>query len=388
MTRYEKLLEFATTDREKEILNTIIKEKSQRQAGFYLGISTQAVNDTVMRIEKRAVTKFGYSPDHHLNNPVAPGFFVKGYSQYYDKDGNPAGQWVKAQADAAQQAALVQEAIEALASSMPRAAKIKAPKYTEDNLANQYTITDYHIGMMAWGQESGEDWDIKKSEQTLIKWFDRAIALAPDAELGIFAQLGDFLHWDGLDAVTPASKHLLDADTRFRKTVRVAMRVSRYIIERLLEKHKNVYILMAEGNHDPAGSIWLSELFNMHYSTEPRVTVDTNADVYYCLEHGDVSLFYHHGHKKKPTNIDDVFVAKYRDVFGRTKFSYAHMGHLHHDKVIESNLMTIEQHRTLAANDAYSSRGGWLSGRDAKVITYHKRYGEVGRITVSPDMIK
>jgi len=50
--------------------------------------------------------------------------------------------------------------------------------------------------------------------------------------------------------------------------------------------------------------------------------------------------------------------------------------------------MLLEQHRTLASPDAYASRGGWLSGRDASVITYHNKYGEVGRITVSPDRVK
>ena len=38
------------------------------------------------------------------------------------------------------------------------------------------------------------------------------------------------------------------------------------------------------------------------------------------------------------------------------------------------------------APDAYR-RGRWISGRDAKVITYHKDFGEVGRITVSYDMV-
>ena len=50
--------------------------------------------------------------------------------------------------------------------------------------------------------------------------------------------------------------------------------------------------------------------------------------------------------------------------------------------------MTVEQHRTLAARDAYSARGGYLSGRDAKVITYHREYGEVSRLTISSDMVR
>tara|TARA_R110002051_G_scaffold318245_1_gene400392 strand:+ start:27365 stop:27544 length:180 start_codon:yes stop_codon:yes gene_type:complete len=50
--------------------------------------------------------------------------------------------------------------------------------------------------------------------------------------------------------------------------------------------------------------------------------------------------------------------------------------------------MTIEQHRTLASKDAYSSRGGYGSGRDSKVITYHKDFGEVTRSIISIDLIE
>lgn len=87
------------------------------------------------------------------------------------------------------------------------------------------------------------------------------------------------------------------------------------------------------------------------------------------------------------TEIADVFASKFREVFGRTKFSYAHMGHLHHIEVKETNLMVVEQHRTLAAADAHASRGGWLSGREAQVITYSKRFGEVGRVRISSSMV-
>ena len=51
-------------------------------------------------------------------------------------------------------------------------------------------------------------------------------------------------------------------------------------------------------------------------------------------------------------------------------------------------LIVTGKHRTLAAKDAYASRGGYMSGRDAKVITYHKIYGEVGRQTININMIK
>ena len=123
------------------------------------------------------------------------------------------------------------------------------------------------------------------------------------------------------------------------------------------------------------------------YEDEPRITIDRSPDVYYCYEHGLTSVFAHHGHKAKFDNLDAVLTAKFREVFGRTKYSYVHVGHYHHNRLKESALMTVEQHRTLAAPDAYASRGGYISGRDAKVITYHKRFGEIGRISLSPEAV-
>lgn len=155
----------------------------------------------------------------------------------------------------------------------------------------------------------------------------------------------------------------------------------------LLEKYEFVNLIMAEGNHDPASSVLMSEMFYAFYDNEPRLIVDTNPDPYYCLTFGKVCLFYHHGHKKNIKSIDTTFVGKFKKQFGNSQFVYAHTGHLHHELKIESNLMILEQHRTLAAKDAYASRGGYLSGRDSKVITYHKKHGEVKRSTININML-
>jgi hypothetical protein len=44
----------------------------------------------------------------------------------------------------------------------------------------------------------------------------------------------------------------------------------------------------------------------------------------------------------------------------------------------------VERHPTLAARDAYAARGGYVSFRGARAITYDKQLGEVERITVLP----
>ena len=49
---------------------------------------------------------------------------------------------------------------------------------------------------------------------------------------------------------------------------------------------------------------------------------------------------------------------------------------------------TDRQREILAANDAYASKGGWISGREAKVITYHRDHRHVGSVVITPEMAK
>jgi hypothetical protein len=365
-----------------EIVAALREHGSNAKAAVALGINPR----TLMR-RKAALTLKGWSPEHDMTRTVPDGFSVKGVSTYYNAEGKPAGQWVKSQQDAAQVRTMINGIMAGLCAEVPRERASKAPKQAPDGLLNAYIVTDYHLGMLAWKEETGADWDTQIAEDLLVSWFAQALAESPDAEVGLLAQLGDFLHWDGWDAVTPTSKHLLDADTRFPKLVQVAARALKRIIRMMLVKHHRVHVIMAEGNHDMTSSIWLRQLCEAMFEHEPRVTVDMRPDPYYCVEHGNVALFFHHGHKKRMTGIADVFAAKFRDVFGRTQHAYAHMGHLHHVDVKETNLMVVEQHRTLAAPDAHASRGGWISGRDAQVITYCAIYGERCRRRIPAQLI-
>ena len=75
------------------------------------------------------------------------------------------------------------------------------------------------------------------------------------------------------------------------------------------------------------------------------------------FEFGKVAIFTHHGHKRKVTNVAEVLAAKFREIYGRTSMPMP-MGHLHSVDVKENNLMIVEQHRTLAAPDAYRRAAG------------------------------
>ena len=342
----------------------------------------------VQKRVKRLALK-GYSPAHGWPYAVPDGFLAKGVSVYHPATEKYPAQWLKATADQKRQQEMLEAALAGLGDNLPRIKPIKAPAAVNDDLLSLYVITDYHMGMLAWPEETkGDAWDLDIAERMLRGYFDLATQKAEPAKVGVLAQLGDFLHFDSLDAVTPMHKHVLDADTRYPRLVRSTYRTLKYGVTKLLEKHEIVKVIIAEGNHDLASSVHLREHIAEVFEFNPRVEVDTSPAPYYCIEHGDVSLFFHHGHLKKPEQIDKTFAAMFRDVFGRTKASYGHMGHLHNKMVVESALMQVEQHRTLAAPDAYATRNGYMSGRDAPIITYNKnRTSEQCRATVTPGEI-
>lgn len=372
---------FLTDD---ECLIALREYGSVRKAAVALGVNPRSLFARKARWVKR-----GFAPEFDMRRPVADGFRVKGTSTLYRDDGTIAAQWVKSHEDLERQQELMRAAMDGMADSVARANPVKAPRVVAADRLNLFVVTDYHLGMLAWGEETrGDNWDSDIAASTLRAWFDCALSEVSPAETAVFAQLGDFLHFDSLESVTPLHRNVLDADTRYPRLVRIAQRAVSDAIMALLATHKRVQVIMAEGNHDMAGSVWLREATAHHWEKNQRVTVDTSPDPYYCVEHGLTSLFFHHGHLRKPADVDATFAAKFRDVFGRTKYSYGHMGHMHHEKLVESSLMQVTQYGTLAAADAYTSRGGWLAQRSAPVLTYSKRYGRILRRDIGPQEVR
>ncbi len=327
-------------------------------------------------------------PEHGDVFQVPEGHVVKGVSALLNPDGEKIIEWVKTAKEDVESIAW-REALEEFKITLPRVPAVAGPTHFNNDLCVQYTITDAHIGMLADRDETGDaDYDLKIAEKLLDDWFSAAVAMSPSSGTAVLAQLGDLLHYDSMRSETPEHRNMLDSDSRPQKMIRVAIRVIRRVIGMLLDKHERVHVVMAKANHDPYSSAWLRESLAVLYEDEPRLTVDTSAEEYYRFPFGKTILFYHHGHKRGIKDLDRVFAGMFREEYGSAHHAYGHCGHLHSDAVQETSLMKIERHRTLAARDAYAASGGWLSGRDAKVIVYHREYGEVSRLTLSPEMVQ
>lgn len=334
----------------------------------------------------REAARKGIAPGH-FEAGTAPGYFMAKVTVQRGPGGQVERTWERQTPDDQHREEAMQAALAAMCAEIKPVAPIPAPAQAMADLLALYTLTDAHVGMLAWHREGGADWDLDIAERTIVGCFAETIRQMPPAQQAVFNQLGDLLHYDSLSAVTPTSGHILDADGRYTKMVEVAVRIIRRIVAMLLEKHERLHIVMAEGNHDMASSVWLRTMFKALYENEPRITVDDSALPYYVFEHGEVMLAFHHSHLKKNPALPGLLAAQFAPIWGRTTKRYCHTGNLHHAEEKEHSGMTVIQHPTLAARDAYAARGGWFADRAMSAISYHRKFGQVGRVTVCPEMI-
>lgn len=382
----ENLYQYCTP-RQRETLEAIDRLGSARAASVELGMNIGGASETYLAVKKKAAKK-GYAPEHDFTRPVPDGYVAKGVSTYYNAEGKPAGQWVKASLSHQALVDAMKEAVDGFKDEILPASVIVAPEGSEEHLCNLYTFTDYHLGMLAWHKEGGSDWSIAIAEKTILAALVQMVNQSPSAHTAVLNIQGDFLHTDGKTPVTPASKHVLDADSRFPKIRRSAIRIIRSLVAICLQRHQEVRLIIAEGNHDEESAGWLSDLFAVHYEEEPRITVNDSVLPFYVFEWGATMLGIHHGHKVKNESLPLLFAAQFPQEWGRTTRREIHCGHRHHRDEKEYNGVTVVQHPTLAARDAYAARGGWIADRAAWAITYHKKYGAVGRVMITTEMLE
>ncbi|MHC9085357.1 metallophosphoesterase [Luteimonas sp. RIT-PG2_3] len=327
-------------------------------------------------------------PESDALRLIPDGFRAKGISTLVGPDGAIKAQWIKTAADDERQQEMMLAAIEAMSADLPRVkARLASGEFNADLLA-VYPIGDPHVGMYSWAAETGDDWDLSIAERMHCEAMAALVAAAPASEEALIVNLGDLFHYDSLEAKTPRSGHMLDADGRYAKMIAVGVKIMRQCIESALAKHQRVHVINAPGNHDETGALWLSVALSNVYENEPRVTVDRNPSVFAYHRFGKVLLGVHHGHVCKPDKLPGVMAADRAKDWGDTEHRHWLMGHIHHESRKEFAGVTVESFGTLAGKDAYATSGGWRSARAMQSIVYHRQHGEVARSRVNAQMFE
>lgn len=382
------LKEYCNTARQIEVLNAVIEADGvYKNAAKKLDITHQTVSSGMRRIRARAAAK-GWSPEHDMTKKVPEGFGVKGTSTMYGKDGEIKLQWVKTQRDAEEQLEIMQETIKAMCQEVPRMMPVPAPMVTNDDWEVHYPIGDYHLGMMAWGDETGLDYDLKVAEKLLPAAMQGLLETTPDTTTALIVNLGDFFHSDNTQNRTAHSGNALDVDSRWAKIIRIGVNLMRQCIDMALVKHKKVKVINAIGNHDEHSSQWLAVALQCLYENEPRVEIVVNPSVFSYHKFGKNLIGVTHTHTVKGTELESIMAHDCNKEWGETEHRSWYVGHLHHKQIQEYRGCTVEVFNTLAGRDAWHNNAGYRSKRTLTAVIVHKEHGEVGRNTVKPQMFE
>jgi hypothetical protein len=369
---------------EAQIIEAIRQTGGVQGAARLLGVDTRGLFRRVARMKER-----GYNPDADQLHPVPETQSLKGVSTLYDDQGNVKMQWVKSEGKGTNPLAGMREVVEEMLVPLKGvAAAVKAPKAGLEHSLSSYIIGDAHFGMYSWGQETGADFDTDTASADLRAAIDHLVDTAPDSDTGMLVDVGDALHADNRSNVTPASGNLLDVDTRYQRVIRIAVEAFRYGILRLLQKHKNVRVIIAQGNHNPDSAGWMALCLSMYFENEPRVTVDTTPSKFHYFEWGVNLIGVTHGDKIKMADLPSIMATDKAEAWGRCKHRYWWTGHIHHTKHLEHRGCFTESFNTLASSDAWHHASGYRSVRQMQRIDVDKAHGIYSRAIFNLGMLR
>lgn len=351
--------------------------------GFYVARVSSQVDDKG-NVEKQWVGARPGAPPGAVEDQLPEGHVVKGVSSYI-ADGQIRGQWVKTAKKEETREEVLRQLLAEIPELIPqRSEAVPGPKHATDaDLLAVYPMGDPHVGMLAWGPEAGDHFDLGIAISLMRAAIDELTSHRPTAKKALIVNVGDFYHSDNPSNRTNRSGHSLDVDGRWFKVLRVGIDAMVYTVDSALRAHDSVRVVNAIGNHDDTSSLMLSVALDHHYRVDPRVEVVCSPAAQTYHRFGECLVGVTHGDTVKLGDLESLMAADRPEDWGETRWRYWYTGHVHHKRQQEFRGCMTESFRTLAAKDAWHAREGYRSGRDMNRIVLHKTWGEVGRSTVS-----
>ena len=388
-----RLKDYVNTDHQRETIDLINEYGGVSQACVARGIGERSVRRWLAALKIKAAQQ-GYAPECGLTRAIPVGYIGKGHSTLdrINPDGTrtPVLQWTKSRADDDVREALFMARVEGLKDDMPKADPVPAPASCNDDLLTVYPWGDPHAGLYAWAAETGNAFDLAEFERINVAAIDQVVAAAPASATALFIDLGDSTDSDNSTNRTPKSGHVLHGHPRHSEVIRVVQKLKRYQVHRLLQKHAKGIYRTNPGTHDGATALSISLLLEAMFENEPRITVDVSPNPYWYLVFGSNLIGTTHGDGAKGKDLPLLMAVDCPQGWAASEHGYRvwFVGHVHHKDVKDYPGVTVEYHRTLAAQNLWSHASGHRSRQSIEAVTFHLTDGEETRATIGMSKIK
>ena len=253
----------------------------------------------------------------------------------------------------------------------------------ENNLL-EISIFDLHIGKLAWGGETFENYDVKIARHRFLTSIEKLIKHAEGFNYNriLFPVGNDFFNSDTiLNTTTKGTPQ--DEDLRWQKTFDVGVRLLVDAINLLKQTGVPVDVVVIPGNHDFERSYYMGKYLEAWFSNDKDVVINNGASPRKYYRYGNVLLGLTHGSEEKESALPLLMATdiESKPLWSETKFHEWHLGHIHRKRIVNYD---INKSRLLNEDLGVTIR--YLSSLTGTEEWHHKK-GFVGSIKAADAFI-
>lgn len=278
------------------------------------------------------------------------------------------------------------EAFEAIAKNIEsNPPAVKSIKYhpRNGNFMLEVSLYDAHFGLLAWGRETGENYDLKIAEQRFAVAVNDLLQKTQGCrpERIILPVGNDFFHVNNPEGVTPMNKNVLDVDGRLCKIIESGERALINAVTTCLSVAP-VDVLWIPGNHDPETSYFMCRILRAVFLKNKDVHVDVSPAPRKYVHYGCNLVGYTHGNEERHDDLPTIMASEQKHVWGQVTHREWHVGHFHKKKETRFSAgdtyggVAVKIIPSICGTDAWHFRKGYVgNNKVAEAHLYDKRYG-------------
>lgn len=240
-------------------------------------------------------------------------------------------------------------------------------------------IMDFHLGKLAWADETGEDhYDLKIAvelyKKTVLDLLGKATRTQLPIERIIYPIGQDYFHVDDREGRTTSGTYV-DNEGRWQKMYQEGVELLVWTVEQL-RAVAPVECMYVPGNHDDMLSYCATEHVAAWYRDIEEVQVDLSPQSRKYVRYGKNLIGFSHG-KKEKKRIHHLMQIERPEDWGETVFREWHLGDEHHEESEEVGGVIIRRISAITATDAWHAELGFKGAlRKAQAFIWDKNLGK------------
>jgi len=273
-----------------------------------------------------------------------------------------------------------------------------ASEFGDEKNLLEISIFDLHIGKLAWGGETFENYDVKIARDRFLTSIRKLLQRASgfNFEKILFPIGNDFFNSDTiLNTTTKGTPQ--DEDLRWQKTFDVGTRLLVDAINMLKQTGVPVDVLVIPGNHDFERSYYLGAYLSAWFSQDSAVRIDNGASPRKYYRYGNTLLGLTHGSEEKEASLPMLMATDVpsKPYWSETKFHEWHLGHIHRKRTVQYDInksrllnedlgVTVRYLSSLTGTEEWHHKKGYVgSTKAADGFVWNHDFGLVAHLNTN-----